>query len=96
MFLIRFFATFLSRVSKWRPTTGTLAGHPDKIKCHDNCCNMEENLMMQGRVRSCHETINGRLKHWRILSLVFRHNILRQAQSTQLMIENGEPLFEMT
>jgi hypothetical protein len=34
-------------------------GHADKIKCPDNTCNPEENLAMQARVRSWHETLNG-------------------------------------
>ncbi len=43
-------------------------GHADKIKCPDNTCNPEENLAMQSRVRSRHETLNGRLKNWGILA----------------------------
>ncbi len=57
---------------------------------------------MQGRVRACHETLNGRLKNWWILSQVFRHhismhgNVIRAcAVLTQLTFENGEPLFEV-
>ena len=55
---------------------------------------------MQGRVRVRHETLNGRLKNWGILSQVFRHDIRRHgdvfracAVITQLTIEHGEPLF---
>ena len=55
---------------------------------------------MQARVRSRHETFNGRLKNWGILSQVFRHDIFLRgpvfracAVLTQLMVENGEPLF---
>jgi hypothetical protein len=58
--------------------------------------------MMQGRVRSCHETLNGRLKAWGILSNTYRHNITKYgtvfyacAVITQLAIVNGEPLFEV-
>jgi hypothetical protein len=57
---------------------------------------------MQGRVRACHETLNGRLKNWGILSQVFRHDIRRHgevfrpcATITQLTIDYGEPLFEV-
>jgi hypothetical protein len=39
-------------------------GHPDKIKCPGNDMNPAENRAMQGRVRACHETLNGRLKTW--------------------------------
>jgi hypothetical protein len=37
-------------------------GHIDKVKCPNNGCNPLENLGMQGTARSCHKTINGRLK----------------------------------
>jgi hypothetical protein len=57
---------------------------------------------MQGRVRACHEMLNGRLKNWGILSQVFRHHIMMHgdvfqvcAVVTQLTVENGEPLFEV-
>jgi len=77
-------------------------GHADKIKCPNNTCNPEENLAMQGRARSHHETLNGRLKNWGILSQVYRHDITEHgtvfhacAVITQLAIENGEPLFEV-
>ena len=78
------------------------AGHPDKIKCPANPANPPENRAMQGRVRACHETLNGRLKTWGILSQVFRHNILRHGEVlracavlTQLAIDDGEKLFEV-
>ena len=57
---------------------------------------------MQGRMRACHEKINGRLKTRRILSQVFRHRITKHddvfpvcAVVTQLTVEYGEPLFEI-
>jgi hypothetical protein len=43
-------------------------GHPDKIKCPGNDANPEENRRMRGRVRARHETLNGQLKNWGILS----------------------------
>ncbi len=77
-------------------------GHADKIKCPDNAANPEENLAMQARVRLRHETLNGRLKNWGILAQVYRHDIWEHgivfqacAVVTQLMIANGEPLFEV-
>ncbi|MFM8622189.1 MAG: hypothetical protein ACKOB3_02260 [Holophagaceae bacterium] len=75
-------------------------GHPDKIKCPNNDCNRTENFAMQARVRSRHETFNGRLKFWGILNQVFRHDIRQHgsvfyacAVNTQLAIMSGEPLF---
>ena len=57
---------------------------------------------MQARVRAQHETLNGCLKNWGILSQVYQHDIMRHgkvfracAVVTQLTIENGEPLFEV-
>ena len=57
---------------------------------------------MQGRVRGHHETLNGRLKNWGILSQVFRHHITIHGDVfracsvvTQLTVENSEPLFEV-
>ena len=57
---------------------------------------------MKGRVRVRHETLNGRLKNWEILSQVFCHNILLHcmvfqacAVVTQLTIEHREPLFKV-
>ena len=75
-------------------------GHIDKVKCPKNANARPEKLRMQGRVRARHETLNGRLKNWGILSQVFRHKIILHgkvfracAVITQLMVENGEPLF---
>ena len=77
-------------------------GHADKIKCPQNDANPPENLGMQGRVRSWHEVLNGRLKNWGILSQVFHYNIRSHGEVfwacavvTQLTIEDGEPLFEV-
>ena len=77
-------------------------GHPDKIKCLGNDVNPVENWAMQGRVRACHKTLNGRLKNWGILSQVYCHHIMMHgnvfracAVVTQLTIQDGEPLFEV-
>ncbi len=62
--------------------------------------NPPDSLAMQARVRSRHETFNGGLKNWGILSQVFHHDTILHgpvfracAVFTQLMVENGEPLF---
>ena len=77
-------------------------GAADKIKCPDNPCNPVANKGKQSRVRSRHETINGRFKTWGILSQVYRHDITRHGEVfravaiiTQLAIENGSPLFQV-
>ena len=76
-------------------------GHPDKIKCPGNDSNPAENQVMQGRVRARHKMLNGWLKTWGTLSLVFHHritmydNVFRACVVvTQLTVENGELLFE--
>ena len=53
-------------------------------------------------VQARHETVNRRLKQFFVLGYRFRHRISRHsscfhavANLTQLMIENGEPLFEL-
>jgi len=76
-------------------------GLPDKVKCPKNMANPIENLKMQGRFRSRHETLKGCLKNWGILSQVYHHDIWCHgnvfeacAVVTQLTIKNGEPLFE--
>ncbi len=75
-------------------------GHADKVKCPKNNVNPVKNLKMQGCIRARHETLNGRLKNWGILSQVFHHDIWHHgvvlracAVITQLTIEHGEPLF---
>ena len=57
---------------------------------------------MQGRVRSRHETINGRFKVWGILREEYRHDIERHGEVfravaiiTQLAIDDGSPLFQV-
>jgi hypothetical protein len=77
-------------------------GHPDKVKCPANPGNPPENLAMQGRVRSRHETLNGQLSNWGILRQVYRHDILRHGDVfracvvlTQLAINEGDRLFEV-
>ena len=75
-------------------------GHPDKIKCPNNDCNLARNLWMKSVARSRHETFNGCLKNWGILERTYRHDIELHgtvfsacAVITQLCVANGEPLF---
>ncbi len=75
-------------------------GHAVKIKCPNNDCNPEENLVMQARIRSCHKTFNAYPKFWGILGQEYRHNILKHgsvfyacAVISQLTIEYDKPLF---
>jgi hypothetical protein len=77
-------------------------GYPDKIKCPANDANLAENQAMQGKARACHETFNGRLKNWGILSQVYCYHIMSHgdvfracAVVRQLTVAHGEPLFEV-
>jgi hypothetical protein len=52
--------------------------------------------------RSCHETLNKRLKQWHCLHDTFCHDLVKHgsvfravAVITQVAIENGEPLFSV-
>jgi len=56
----------------------------------------------RARIRARHETVNARLKSFRILADVFRHDIVDHAKIfravavlVQLSIQNGEPLFSL-
>ena len=77
--------------------------YPDKIKCPGaNDANPAENQAMQGKARAHHETFNGQLKNWGILSQVYCHHIMSHgnvfracAVVTQLTVAHVEPLFEV-
>lgn len=68
----------------------------------DNHLNLKHRQAMK-RARARHETINGRLKKWRILKDVFRHRILKHNYIfrcvlviVQIEIENGNAPFQVT
>ncbi len=56
---------------------GYIGEAPQRVKCPGSAANPTENQAMQSRVRSRHETLNGRIKNWEILKQVFRHDILK-------------------
>jgi hypothetical protein len=94
-------ANFLERYERVE-ADDSYRGHPNKVKCPFNDIAPAEKLAMQARVRARHETINGRLTNWGILSQVFRHDsrchgeVFRAcAVLTQLTIEQGEPLLSV-
>ena len=58
---------FLKPVKRVKADNGYV-GAADTIKCPDNPCNPVADEGKQSRVRSRHETINGRFKSWGILS----------------------------
>ena len=59
-----------------------------------------EKIRLQGRVRTRHETVNKRLKQFKVLKKPFRGTLIQHQKCfaavvalTQLCFENGEPLF---
>ena len=79
---------------------GYIGEAPRKVKCPASFANPIENEAMQACVRHRHETVNGRMKQWDILSVPYRHEVGTHgtvfraiAVITQLALRNGEPLF---
>ena len=81
---------------------GYIGEAPQKVKCPGCASNLTENQAMQNRVRSRHESLNGRLKNWEILMSMYRHDIMEDgnvfravAVITQISINAGKQLFEV-
>ena len=55
---------------------GYIGEAPQKVKCPGCASNPTENKEMQNRVRSRHESLNGRLKNWEILKVLYRHDLM--------------------
>lgn len=79
---------------------GYKASAPEHVKCPGTVMSDLGNKEMSDRVRARHETVNKRLKQFKILSNPYRHAIVDHqkvfaaiAVLTQLCFENGEPLF---
>lgn len=75
---------------------------PTYAKCPGTVWTEAEKKEMQQRARSRQETVNLRLKNWKILAVPYRHDVYQHqnvffavAVLTQLAIENGEQLFEV-
>jgi hypothetical protein len=81
---------------------GYIGEAPQKVKCPGCVSNPDENQEMQNSVRARHESLNGRLKNWAILSTMYRHDLMEHgnvfraiAVITQIGINAGEELFEV-
>ena len=79
---------------------GYVGEAPRQVKCPKSAANPTENLGMQSRVRSRHETLNGRFKCWGILKQTYRHDVAKHGQVfraiaviIQLAINDGQKLF---
>ena len=81
---------------------GYVGDAPEHVKCPASFVNPEEIVLyMQQRIRNRQEAVNKRLKNWGILKQVYRHEFSRHVEYThaclvvtQLLIKNGEPLFD--
>ncbi len=95
-------ATFLEPFEHVEADDGYAGEAPLKVK-RSSCITVpEERKRMMSRVRSRQETVNKRLKDWRILRQTYRHNIIDHRDVmgaicviTQLAINNVECLFEV-
>ena len=82
---------------------GYIGECPRYVKCPGHITADPTTSSMQADIRKRHETINKRFKQWGILKQVFRSKKLHThgkvfravAITTQLAIENGEPLFQV-
>ena len=95
-------AHWLDEFERVEADDGYIGDAPQKVKCPGCASNPTENQEMQSRVRSRHETMNGRLKNWGILNSVYRHDLMEHGNVfraiiviTQLGINGGEKLFEV-
>jgi hypothetical protein len=81
---------------------GYLAEFPLACKCPGALFTRQDQKKMCGRLRRRHETINKRLKIFGCLTIRFRHSAAKHAACfrcaavlTQLLIKNGEELFDV-
>ncbi len=75
---------------------------PLRVKCPNSIAVPVERQKMMGIVRRRQETVNRRFKQWGILAHKFRHDLGMHGRVfsaivviSQLVIENGEPLFQV-
>lgn len=94
--------TYLEPFERVEADDGYIAEAPERVRCPKCVTVPQERKAMMSVVRSRHETINRRLKQWRILKTMFRHDITMHetaftavAVMTQIAISNGEPLFDV-
>ena len=93
--------TFLDPNERVEADDGYLGEQPMTCKCPGGLASKcDEEASLRNRLRARHETINARLKNFGVLKQVFRnpteqHGMFFRAVAvlTQLMLENGEPLF---
>ena len=94
-------ATMLDPQERVEADDGYAAESPYRAKVPSAMFNTEGARVYQKRVQGRHETVNTRLKAFKILSDVYRHDVVQHgyvfravAVIVQLSIKNGDPLFE--
>ena len=82
---------------------GYREGDPFFVKTRSGMTHDPRLRKIRNRVRARHETVNGRMAMWGCMSKTWHHSWTKHpiaffavAVVTQLEIENGEPLFEVT
>lgn len=81
---------------------GYIGECPRKCKCPNGYSRRDDQVRMNQRQRSRHETVNERFENWGCMKKHFRHSVVKHgtcfecvAVLTQLAIEHGEELFEI-
>jgi hypothetical protein len=95
-------AHWLDEHERVEADNGYIGEVPQKVKCPGCASNPTENQAMQNRVRSRHESLNGRLKNWAILTSLYHHDLMEHGNVfwaidviTQISINVGEKIFEV-
>jgi hypothetical protein len=95
-------AHWLDEHKRVEADNGYIGEAPQKVKCPGCKSNLTKNQAMQNWVRSRHESLNGQLKHWAILTSLYRHDLMEHgnvfwaiAVITQISINVGEKRFEV-
>ena len=94
--------TYLEPYERVEADDGYLADAPTHVRCPKDVTTKPERKKMMAIVRMRHETMNRRLKQWRILKSMYRHELKEHrtvfsavAVMTQIAISHGEPLFSV-
>jgi hypothetical protein len=81
---------------------GYLGDAPQRLKCPGCSSNPTENQALQNRMWSRHESMNGQLKNWAILSSMYLHDLMEHgnifrtiAVITQIGINGGKKLLSL-
>ena len=93
---------YLDKDEQIEADSGYRGSDPEFVKSPSMALRQNEDADLKNRVRARHETVNKRLKQFKMLDGAYRHNIgyhnfvFRSiAVITQLSIEAGEPLFSV-